>query len=56
MDEYEIKGKRTEGTLLKVPVPRLTKKSAFLRKLERMQNPPVPKGNVTPLKRTKRSL
>jgi hypothetical protein len=54
MDEFEIKGKRTEGWLLKTASPRITKKSPFLKKLEAMQNPPKAKGNVTQLKRGKR--
>lgn len=32
-----VKGKRTEGTLLKNPVKRIKRKSAFLKKLETMQ-------------------
>lgn len=31
------RGKRTEGTLLNEPVGRVTKKSPFLRKLEKVQ-------------------
>lgn len=51
----EVKGKRLEGWLLKDPVPRITPKSPYLKKLERMQNPtpPVP-PNVTQLKAGKR--
>jgi hypothetical protein len=51
-----VKGTRLEGWLLATPSPRITPKSAFLRKLEKSQAPavPAPKGNVTPLKRSKR--
>lgn len=44
-----VKGRRTEGTLLVEPIARRTKKSAFLRRLERLQAPqPLPAG-VTPI-------
>lgn len=46
-----VKGTRREGTILAVPVARLTPKSRFLRKLERLQQPqPLPAG-VTPLRK-----
>lgn len=40
-----VKGTRREGTLLDVPIARVTKKSRFLKQLERRQAPQVlPKG------------
>lgn len=48
---YEIKYiRKTEGTLLKVPVKRIEKKSAFLRKLEKSQRVEAkPAADVLPM-------
>ena len=49
-NDGHVKGTRREGTLLTTPVKRLTKPSAFLRKLERLQAPaPLPAG-VSPIR------
>lgn len=52
-NDGHVKGTRREGTLLDVPVARRTRKSAFLRRLERLQAPqPLPAG-VTPIGKRK---